>query len=197
MIIVIQVLDVCICVKNATNEIATNRTLGVSFKPHSLIVTRGIQVSEWKAGVMEEATDLLIIGAGPYGLAMAAYARHLGIDHVVVGKPMDFWKVNMPAGMYLRTRSDVHIDPLGIHTIEKFLEIQGLSPTDVEPLSLQFYLSYAQWFQEQKQIDTVPVLVQRLDCADGEEYDALPAIVPSFANCRASKGVVALPSIFQ
>src|SRR5215472_13334784 len=91
----------------------------------------------------------MIIGAGPYGLAMAAYARHLGIDHVVVGKPMDFWKVNMPAGMYLRTRSDVHIDPLGIHTIEKFLEIQGLSPTDVEPLSLQFYLSYAQWFQEQ------------------------------------------------
>ena len=122
-----------------------------------------------KAQRMEEATDLLIIGAGPYGLAMAAYARHLGIDHVVVGKPMDFWKVNMPAGMYLRTRSDVHIDPLGIHTIEKFLEIQGLSPTDVEPLSLQFYLSYAQWFQEQKQIDAVPVLVQRLDCSDGQD----------------------------
>src|SRR5215831_16474824 len=97
-------------------------------------MTRGIRVSEWKAQRMEEATDLLIIGAGPYGLAMAAYARHLGVDHVVVGKPMDFWKVNMPAGMYLRTRSDVHIDPLGIHTIEKFLEIHGLSPTDVEPL---------------------------------------------------------------
>jgi thioredoxin reductase len=46
---------------------------------------------------MEQATDLLIIGAGPYGLAKAAYARHLGINHVVVGKPVDFWKVNMPA----------------------------------------------------------------------------------------------------
>ena len=53
--------------------------------------------------------------------------------------------------------------------IEKFLQIEGLSPTDVEPLSLQFYLSYAQWFQEQKQIDAVPVLVERLDCADSED----------------------------
>ncbi len=117
---------------------------------------------------MEEMTDLLIIGAGPYGLAKAAYARHLGIDHVVVRKPMEFWKANMPEGMYLRTASDVHLDPLRVHTIEKFLEIQGLTPADVEPLSLQFYLAYAKWFQEQKQIDALPVFVQRLDCADGE-----------------------------
>jgi cation diffusion facilitator CzcD-associated flavoprotein CzcO len=116
---------------------------------------------------MNEATDLLIIGAGPYGLAMAAYARHLGIDHVVVGSPMDFWKTNMPPGMYLRTDSDVQLDPLRVHTIEKFLALQGLTPVDVEPLSLQFYLAYAQWFQEQKQIDVLPALVQRLDCAHG------------------------------
>ena len=68
------------------------------------------------------------------------------------GKPMDFWKANMPKGMYLRSGSDWHLDPLGLHTIEKFLEIQGLTARDVEPLSLQFYLAYAQWFQEQKQI---------------------------------------------
>src|SRR5712692_8027694 len=48
---------------------------------------------------MEATTNLLIIGAGPYGLAIAAYARHLGIDHVVVGKPMEFWKANMPEGI--------------------------------------------------------------------------------------------------
>jgi len=117
---------------------------------------------------MDDTTDLLIVGAGPYGLAMAAYARHLGVDHMVVGKPMDFWKVNMPEGMYLRTGSDVQLDPLRIHTIEKLLEVQGRTPADVEPLSLRFYLAYAQWFQEQTQIDARPVLVQRLDCADGE-----------------------------
>jgi 2-polyprenyl-6-methoxyphenol hydroxylase-like FAD-dependent oxidoreductase len=35
-------------------------------------------------------TNLLIVGAGPFGLALAAQAAHLGIEHMVVGKPMDF-----------------------------------------------------------------------------------------------------------
>jgi NADPH-dependent 2,4-dienoyl-CoA reductase/sulfur reductase-like enzyme len=30
---------------------------------------------------METDTDLLIIGAGPYGLAMAGHAKHLGLDY--------------------------------------------------------------------------------------------------------------------
>ena len=77
---------------------------------------------------MEQATDLLIIGAGPYGLAMAAYARHLGINHVVVGKPMDFWKVNMPAGMYLRTGSDVQIAPLESTPLRSSWRSKGCRP---------------------------------------------------------------------
>jgi len=113
---------------------------------------------------------LLIIGAGPFGLAMAAYAKHLGIDYLVLGKPMDFWKANMPAGMYLRSACDWHLDPAEVHTIEKFLETRGLSAADVEPLSLDFYLSYAQWFQEQKEIHAAPVLVQRLDWNPSEEF---------------------------
>jgi hypothetical protein len=40
---------------------------------------------------MDTETDLLIIGAGPFGLAMAAYAKHLGLDYRWVGKPMEFW----------------------------------------------------------------------------------------------------------
>lgn len=35
-------------------------------------------------------TNLLIIGAGPYGLAMAAYAKHLNIDYLIVGKHVEF-----------------------------------------------------------------------------------------------------------
>ena len=65
---------------------------------------------------MDRRTDLLIIGAGPFGLALAADARHRGIDHLVVGKPMEFWKRNMPDGMYLRSDCDWHLDPNGEHT---------------------------------------------------------------------------------
>ena len=112
---------------------------------------------------MNTSADVLIIGAGPFGLAMAAEARRLGIDYLVVGKPMEFWSANMPAGMRLRSACDWHLDPAGVDTIQAFLETQGLKPVDVEPLSRDFYLSYARWFQERKGIQTVPAYVQRLD----------------------------------
>ena len=35
--------------------------------------------------VMESSTDLLIIGAGPFGLALAAFAQENSISHQVVG----------------------------------------------------------------------------------------------------------------
>ena len=112
-------------------------------------------------------TDLLIIGAGPFGLAIAAQAANLGIEHLVVGRPMEFWRTNMPPGMYLRSACDWHLDPVNIHTIEKFLETRGQTPHDVEPLSLEFYLSYAEWFQRQKQLTTRPAYIERLDHANG------------------------------
>jgi FAD-dependent urate hydroxylase len=112
---------------------------------------------------MTRHTNLLIIGAGPFGLAMAAYAKSLNIDHLILGKPMDFWKSNMPEGLLLRSACDWHLDPLDVHTIENYLQSQSLTPAQVEPLSRDFYLNYTKWFQEQKQIEVLPSFVQRLD----------------------------------
>jgi cation diffusion facilitator CzcD-associated flavoprotein CzcO len=108
-------------------------------------------------------TDLLIIGAGPFGLSMAADAVHRSLNHRLIGKPMEFWKSNMPKGMYLRSSYDWHLDPAAIHTIESFLKNQGLTAADVEPLSLEFYLRYAHWFQQQKGIEPLPLYVRRLE----------------------------------
>jgi cation diffusion facilitator CzcD-associated flavoprotein CzcO len=115
---------------------------------------------------MDRHTDLLIIGAGPFGLALAADARHRGVDHLVVGKPMEFWKRHMPAGMYLRSACDWHLDPNGEHTIEAYLATRHQMPADVEPLSLQFYLDYAAWLQECEQIEALRAYVDRLDTAN-------------------------------
>jgi cation diffusion facilitator CzcD-associated flavoprotein CzcO len=111
----------------------------------------------------KETTRTLIIGAGPFGLALSAYARAQGIEHTVVGKPMDFWKQQMPEAMLLRSRCDWHLDPLEDHTIENFLGTRNLRPPDVEPLSLKFYLDYCDWFTKQKHIEIADVRVDRLD----------------------------------
>lgn len=111
-------------------------------------------------------TDFLIIGAGPFGLAIAAQAQHDKIDHLIVGKPMEFWRANMPKGMFLRSACDWHLDPQNVHTIEAYLQSQGKTPRDVEPLSLDFYLTYTHWFQQQKNIQSLPVYIQRLDRAN-------------------------------
>ena len=44
------------------------------------------------------STDLLIVGAGPFGLALAAEAGHQGVPHHVVGRPMSFWQQQIFAG---------------------------------------------------------------------------------------------------
>jgi len=115
-------------------------------------------------------TNLLIVGAGPFGLAMAAWAGAHGVDYVIAGKPMGFWKDNMPAGMFLRSATDWHLDPTGASTIDRFRETLGPGSPDgspSSPLSLQFYLDYAEWFQHQHRIAPVPALVQQLDRVDG------------------------------
>jgi len=113
------------------------------------------------------STDLLIVGAGPFGLALAAAAGHQGLPYVVVGRPMSFWQQQMPAGMLLRSASDWHLDVQGVATIEAFLATRGLTPARAEPLTRELYLDYCDWFAAEKGIVAEPQHVLRLDGADG------------------------------
>ncbi len=113
-------------------------------------------------------TDVLIIGAGPYGICLAAHLQDLGSDYLMVGELMGFWKNNMPDGMYLRSACDWHLDVSNRDTMEHYLELQNLTPHDVEPLSLAFYLSYVDWFLARKSLNNLPEYVKQLDKkADG------------------------------
>ena len=44
-----------------------------------------------------------IIGAGPYGLSIAAHFRQKGIPFRIFGRPMDSWLNHMPKGMMLKS----------------------------------------------------------------------------------------------
>ena len=54
--------------------------------------------------------DLLVIGAGPYGIATAAYAKSRDLNVVVCARFMEFWKRSMPDGMFLRSDERWHLD---------------------------------------------------------------------------------------
>ena len=122
--------------------------------------------------MVNRMVDVLIIGAGPYGLAMAAQAHRAGLDYLVVGDTMSFWRDHMPAGMFLRSACDWHLDPANVSTIDAYLETLGLSPRDVEPLSLDFYLGYTEWFRRSNEIEPLADRVVQLDQVPNGRYSA-------------------------
>jgi FAD-dependent urate hydroxylase len=113
-----------------------------------------------------QSTELLVIGAGPYGLSVAAHAKDSGIGVTVVGEPMAFWKHNMPRGMLLRSGPDWHLDAAGVHTLEAFLEERRV-PRTAEPIPVEIYRDYAEWFRQSKHIEVEPLRVVRVRCVDG------------------------------
>ena len=133
-------------------------------------------------------TKLLIIGAGPFGLGLAAYANDQGIDYVIAGRPMEFWKKNMPDGMYLRSASDWSLDPTGKASIMNYLTKLGKTPAEVEPLSRDFYLEYCQWFQDENGIQPLPFYVTKLE----KTNDYFVANLENGEAIEAEKVVVAI-----
>ena len=113
-----------------------------------------------------DRTSLLVVGAGPYGLAVAARARESGIDTVVVGRPLGFWSDHMPTDMFLRSGLDWHLDAAGVHTFEAFVEEQGLLPSELDPIPIGVFLDYATWFQGQKQLTIRETFVSALEQRD-------------------------------
>lgn len=112
---------------------------------------------------MHSSTNLLVIGAGPFGLALANAARLAGIDVLVAGRSMSFWIDHMPRGMFLRSGPDWHLDTDGVRTMEAFLAERGTTAKDAMPIPRDLYLEYVEWFRRGSGVDPVATTIVRLD----------------------------------
>src|SRR5580704_8046052 len=116
------------------------------------------------------ASEVLIVGAGPYGLSISTHLRGRGIDHLIVGRPMDTWRTHMPAGMYLKSEpygSDMSSPQAG-YDLAGYCRARGVTGVDRGiPLSLERLLDYADWYAEQLVPDVNDVTVTEIKAADG------------------------------
>ncbi len=93
-----------------------------------------------------------IIGAGPYGLSVAAHLQSKGIGLRIFGSPMHRWLAQMPKGMYLKSEglgSNLS-DPAGEHTLARYCAKAGLTYGDWGvPVSREIFARYALAFQRE------------------------------------------------
>ena len=107
--------------------------------------------------------EVVVVGAGPYGLGVAAHLRTAGIGVTIVGRPMSFWQEHMPRDMLLR--SAWVACSIGRRGGDASLEAYRLAqnPDLGSPVPLSAFLSYAGWYREQMVGEVDQRLVRWID----------------------------------
>jgi FAD-dependent urate hydroxylase len=114
--------------------------------------------------------DVAIVGAGPYGLSLAAHLRAAGVDYRQFGMPMRLWQAAMPQGMFLKSQGFASnlSDPEGTRTLEAFCRATGRPYASYGlPVPLDTFVRYGQWFQSGHGLEIEEVLVTNLAQRDG------------------------------
>jgi FAD-dependent urate hydroxylase len=120
---------------------------------------------------MSDMVDVAIIGAGPYGLALAAHLRAAGVDYRHFGIPMRLWEAAMPKGMFLKSQGFASnlSDPEGTHTLEAFCKATGRPYASYGlPVSLDTFVGYGHWFQAERGLAIEETLVSDIALRGGE-----------------------------
>ncbi len=95
--------------------------------------------------------DVAIIGAGPYGLSIAAHLKAHGLDVRIFGSPMHTWMTQMPKGMRLKSEgfaSSIY-DPDSALSLANYCRQEGIPYADSGlPVPLETFVSYGLEFQK-------------------------------------------------
>jgi hypothetical protein len=103
-------------------------------------------------GVMKtnNSCDVAVIGAGPYGLSLAAHLAEAGISFRIFGKPLDTWRAHMPKDMLLKSEGFASnlSTPSGNSTLKAYCTARHIPYADQgQPVKLSVFVEYADWFR--------------------------------------------------
>ncbi|WP_461297415.1 NAD(P)-binding domain-containing protein [Streptomyces harbinensis] len=94
--------------------------------------------------------DLVVVGAGPYGLSIAAHAAAAGLDLRILGRPMASWRDHMPDGMFLKSEpwASNLSDAARRHTLAAYCAEREERAEHGSPLPIETFTDYGMWFAE-------------------------------------------------
>jgi Pyridine nucleotide-disulphide oxidoreductase len=114
---------------------------------------------------MAENLDVAIVGAGPFGLSVAAHLQRRRVR--TFGEEMETWRTRMPREMLLRSAwEETSLSaPEGAGTLDVW--VGETEESRVEPIPLAVFLRYSAWFAERFVHDRDPSRVASLEAGGG------------------------------
>ncbi len=135
--------------------------------------------------------DVAIIGAGPYGLSLAAHLAANGIEHRVFGEPMGAWKNNMPEGMLLKSYpwASCLSDPKNEFSVKNFSAARAIPYHDeMTPLPVERFVAYGDAFAARY----VPSIERKRLTSLSPSAGGFDAVFDDGESVRARRVVVAV-----
>ncbi|MFC9703422.1 FAD-dependent oxidoreductase [Streptomyces sp. NPDC056943] len=132
---------------------------------------------------------VVVAGAGPFGLATAAWLSAADVPVRTFGDPMVTWQAHMPDGMFLKSvpaASSISAPEDG-HRFADFRAARGREPVgDTYAIPVDEFIAYGHWFQERMVPDVEHTAVREVRKVDdgfgvtldsGEELVARAVVV--------------------
>jgi thioredoxin reductase len=140
---------------------------------------------------MASSVDVVIVGAGPYGLSLAAHLSVAGVDFRIFGEPMGSWKHSMPAGMLLKSYpwATNLSDPASQYTVKHYCAERGMPYSDcLMALPVDTFISYGEAFQRR----FVPLVERKTVISIDRGADGVTVVLNDGEAVRARRVIVAI-----
>lgn len=152
-----------------------------------------VNVENTKQSTATTNYDVIVLGAGPYGLSITTHLRGRGLNVAVFGRPICFWRENMPKGMLLRSYwwATNLSDPQEQYDFKHYFAEKGI-PLEMapDPLPMDMFIDYALWFQKHAVPDVDETYIKHIE-RQGSQFQ----VTLEDDRVLTSKAVVMAPGL--